>query len=183
MLAEFGYDADGLAAGRALQVTAHQAYIARQQALAARQSADAADLAAEADARRMFTDYRRVARTLFKTPAQRTALGLKGKLPYDQEQFLQLARTAYQSALGTPAYANVLARSGYPASKLQDALAALDAVVAANNAQITAQAAAFHATRARRTALGALNEWLAQLNAVLRVATRTRADLAQKVGL
>ena len=181
LLAAFGYDARSLEQGRALQTAAHQAYQARQQAIAAKQLADGNALLVANTVRRAFTDYRQVARTLLKTPSERTALGLKGALPYDLQEMIQLARTAYQAALSDAAALEVLTSSGYSAAKLQAALAGLDDAIAANNAQAAARTTAIYTTRQRREAFDALETWLVQFRAVARIATRERPDLAARI--
>lgn len=89
----------------------------------------------------------------------------------------QAARAAYQTAVNTPAYLNVLATHGYALETLEQAIATLDDLSNALTARADAYAAAHRAMEARSAALRALNGWTTKVRAIARVAMRDRPDL------
>jgi hypothetical protein len=182
LLAGRGYDAAALAAGLALQQAAQDAYTARQSAMAAQQQAADAAADALAAARATYTDFRETARSTFSDPNARTALKVIGVVPEDLQKFITAARTSYTTAQSAP-YQATLATYGFPAATLANALAAIDALSDAYNAQKTIGKNAVQATADRDAAVKALQQWAKQFKGIASVALRAQPIQAKKLGL
>jgi hypothetical protein len=177
LLAARGYNAAKLDEGQRLQAAAQDAFNARQTAMAAQKQAASAQADAESAARQSYTDFRKIARTIFTAPADQSALGLTGEIPRDAQKFITTARASYTAAQSAP-YA-ALAGYGFPA----EALAALDAFSNAAQAQNAAAAQAVKATADRDAAVDALKQWNKQFKSVAAVALRGQPAQAKKLGL
>ncbi len=116
------------------------------------------------------------------TPADHTALGLAGAVTRDAQKFLTLARASYTTAQAT-AYQPALATYGYPATALAAALATLDALSTADQAQNVAIGAAKQATADRDQAVKTLEAWVKQFKRIATVALRAQPALAKKLNL
>lgn len=172
-LAAHGYDNTALAQGMARYLAAQNAYNARQQAMGAKQTLFAEWTQAFARVRADYINFCVLARALFKNnPAARTALGIKGKLPRDFEQFIAHAQATYAAALATPEYLAVLSGRGFTADALEANAAALTAVVDTFTAWRAAYTAAARATAQRNAALYEMENWMQEFRAVLRFAAR-----------
>jgi len=182
LLAGRGYDDAGLAAGLAIQQAAQDAYNARQSAMGAQQQAASAAAQALAAARATYTDFRETARSTFSNPNARTALGVTGKVPEDLQKFLTTARASYAAAQSAP-YQATLATYGFPAATIASAVAALDALSEADNAQKTVGKDAVQATADRDAAVKALQQWAKQFKGIASVALRAQPTQAKKLGL
>jgi hypothetical protein len=183
LLASKGYDSAKLAEGLSLQQAAENALIARQQAIGAQKEATLAVQKAEETARQAFKDFRDIARSIFKDTSVRSALGVNDPIAKQLETFMTNAGTSYGAALAEPQYLAELARYGFPQSSIESARASLQALAAANDAQESAKAAASSATKQRDDAIAALDAWVRQFEGIAKVATRSRRDLAKKLGL
>jgi hypothetical protein len=183
LLAGRGYDAAKMAEGLSKQQAAQSAFSARQQAIAAQREATAKVTEAWAKAQQAYSDFRDTARGIFKDPTAQGALGLTGKVLRDQEKFITQAKSGYEAALATPGYLSELAKYGFPESAIRSAQASLDALLTADAAQEAAKAAATRATQTRDEAMADLDAWLSQFRAIAKVATRSRPDLAKKLGI
>jgi hypothetical protein len=168
-LSERGYP--DLDEGFFIQEAAFQAYVARNMAMAAQSEATAAVIASKRAAREAYSDFRKIARVVFKDDITRTALGLTGRVPVDRARFIHLARAGFEAAL-TPDYAPTLARRGLSQPALEANLASLDALLAADEAQIAAKAAARQATANRTLAVARLDAWFGEFRGVAKVAFR-----------
>jgi hypothetical protein len=183
LLSTKGYDAVKIAEGFSLLQAAYSAFIARQQALGAQKQATAKVREAEKAARLAYKDFRDTARSIFRDTSARTALGVNDAMPKEVETFMTIAGTSYAAALADPQYLAELARYGFPQTAIESARTVLLALAAANDAQELAKATATNATRQRDAAISALEQWLLQFKGIARVATRSRPDLACKLGL
>ena len=172
-LIECGYP--NLEEGIALEEAALATLAGRQSAIGAQTSATLHVQAADKAARTAYGDFRKMAHVAFKTDAARTALSLNGRVPADRARFIHHARTGFEAAL-TPDYAPALARRGFPAAILQAGLALLDALVAADEAQIAARAAAQQATAERRAAVRRLDDWFIEFRDTAKIALRHRPE-------
>jgi hypothetical protein len=172
-----GYDTARLAQGHALRAAAQNAFVARQQAIGVQREAVAQLAVALVAARRAFVDYRITARSLLMSPADRARLDLDRMIPVDAEVFVSVARTSYTTALLTPTLAAQLSAYGYPAERLQAALAQLDAVATALHEADMARSQAQQATLARQVAERELGLWLNRFLTAARLVTRNRPDL------
>jgi hypothetical protein len=182
LLSPRGYTAQKLAEGLRLQEAAQAAFAARQNALAAQKQTAAAGDAAEDAARAAFTDFRGVARALFSSPAERTALGLTGLVSHDAQKFITTARASYTTAQAEP-YKSALASYGYPAAAIKVAAGTLDAMTTAYEAQQSAAGAALQATTDRDAAAKALDTWVRQFSQIAAVALKSKPALARKLGV
>lgn len=181
-LAGRGYDADKFSEGLALQQAAQDAFTIRQTAMAAQKQAAATLDGAEATAREMYLDFRETVRAVMTASADRTALGLTGKIPEDLQKFITTARASYTAAQSGP-YAATLATYGFPAAAIAAAVAALDALSTADQAQTAAIAAAVQATANRDAAVKAVDQWSRQFKRIAAVALRAQPAQAKKLGL
>jgi hypothetical protein len=182
LLAARGYNAARLAEGQALQEAAQAAFTARQTALAAQKQASAASEGADATARATYVDFREVARAVFTSAADRTALSLNGAIPKDAQKFVTTVRVSYAAALAEP-YRAALATYGYPAATIAAAGTTLDALTAALGAQQAAAARAVQATSDREAATKALAAWVRQFGKIAGVALKSKPALARKLGV
>jgi hypothetical protein len=182
LLAARGYNAQKLAEGLALQASAQAAFTARQTALAAQKQAAAAVTGAETTAQHTYVDFRETARAVFTSSADRTALGLLGKVPADTQKFITQARASYTTAQ-TEAYQATLATYGFSAATIAAALATLDVFSDADKAHQSALGAATQATADRDAAVKELNAWVKQFTKIAGVALKNQPALAKKLGL
>jgi hypothetical protein len=165
-----------------LQQAAQAAFTVRQTALAAQKQAVAAADGAEATARHTFDDFRETARAVFTSAADRTALGVTGSVPKDQQKFITTARASYAAAQAEP-YQAAFATYGFPAATIAVALATLDSFTTAIEAQKSAVGAATQATAAREAAVKELYAWVKQFSKIAAVALRAQPALTKKLGL
>jgi len=96
---------------------------------------------------------------------------------------ITVGRASYDAALQSPTYQADLAKYGFPQANLQSAVALLDSLASADNAQEVAKAGAVRATQERDNAAKALKAWMSQFRGIAKVATRGRPDLLKKIGL
>ena len=167
ILSEWGYP--DLNEGLALQECAFMAYAARQSAIADQLNATEAIQDVNKAARSGYGDFRKLARIVFKDNATRLALNLNGRVFADRARFLHQARAGYEAAL-TPDYAPALAKRGCARPDIEAGLALLDALVAAEDAQTAAKAAALDATARRTAAMQRLNAWFGEFHAIAKLA-------------
>ncbi len=172
-LAECSYPhlEDGLALQQAVQATLSN----RQGAVAEQIGATLSVRAADQSARTAYKDFRKMAQVAFKQDAARTALGLSGRVLTDRARFIRQARASFEAAL-TPDYAPALARRGCPESVIRDGLARLDALVAADAAQLAAKAAAQQATADRQAAMRCVDDWFIEFRDTAKIALRDHLE-------
>jgi hypothetical protein len=183
LLAPRGYDAAKLAQGLTKQQAAQSAFAARQQAMSAQKDGTNKVTELAATAQQAYSDFRETARGIFKDPVALAAVGVTGKLARDREKFITQAKASYEGALANPGYLSELARFGFPEPAVRSAQATLDALVDAEAAQEAGKASATRATKARDEAVEEMDGWMSQFRAIARVATRSRPDLAKKLGI
>ena len=152
-----------------------QAVVDRTEAIANQYRATRVVQDANRVARTAYGNFRMLAQIVLKTDADRTALSLNVRIPADRARFIRQARASFEAAL-TPDYAPALARRGYPESVIRDGLARLDALVAADAAQLAAKAAAQQATADRRAAMRRLDDWFIEFRDIAKIALRHRSD-------
>jgi hypothetical protein len=173
ILSECGYP--DLNEGMGLQEIAMTAYIARQEAAGQQIGATLGVRGANQAARSAYGDFRQMARIVFKDDATRLALNLNGRVFADRARFLHQARAGYEAAL-TPEYAPALAKRGYARPVIEAGLALLDTLVAAEDAQTAAKAAALDATARRTAAMQRLNAWYGEFHAIAKIALRDHRE-------
>jgi vacuolar-type H+-ATPase subunit H len=180
ILSTRGYDTAKLNEGSSLQGSAQAAYGNRQRVLGAQKEATRALADAEKTARREYADFRQTARAIFGEEADRTALGLNGRVPGDLQKFITVARASYGAAAGTT-YAGALATYGYPAPTLQAASDTLDYLAQTDEAQAKAIGTATGGTGDRDAAFEALQAWVRQFRTIAKVAFRSKPELGKKL--
>ena len=173
ILAEYGYP--DLTEGQDLQNAATGALAHRLMVMGHQMAATKQLNTANKAARTSYSDFRRMAQIVFKADAARTALGLSGRVPADRARFLRHARASFEAAL-TPDYAPALARRGVPEAVIRDGLARLDALVAADAAQLAAKAAAQQATADRQAAMRRLDAWFIEFRDTAKIALRDHME-------
>jgi hypothetical protein len=183
MMAARGYDAAKLSEGVALQEAAQTAFSARQQAIGAQKGASDKRYETENRARETYREFRATARTIFKDDATLSALGLAAKIPFDTQKFAAAAAAGYRTALGTPDSLAELGKYGFGKPMIESGLAAIEEMIAADNAHEAAKAEAVRATKHRDATSAALKAWMSQFRGMAKIATRSRPDLAKKLGI
>jgi len=158
-----------LTEGMTLQQITLEAYTARQITIGDQIGATLAVQDVNKAARSGYGDFRKLARIVFKDNATRLALNLNGRVFADRARFLHQARAGYEAAL-TPDYAPALAKRGCARPDIEAGLALLDALVAAEDAQTAAKAAALDATARRTAAMQRLNAWFGEFHAIAKLA-------------
>ncbi len=173
ILANCGYS--NLTEGFSLQTMAQSAIHNRLVASAAQLETTQNVQIAKKSARVAYSEFRTIAQIVFKTDAARTALGLRGRIPADRARFLRHARASFEAAL-TPDFAPALARRGVPEAVIRDGLARLDALAAADAAQLAAKAAAQQATADRQAAMRRLDDWFIEFRDIAKIALRDHIE-------
>lgn len=179
-LGDKGYDTQEIGIGQSLQIAAQATFNDRQSKMGAQDEAqDALDKLVVA-ARNNYADFRRVARVLFKSKADRTKLGLLGIVPGDLQKFVTVATGSYTEAAKAP-YQAKFTKKGFKPAVLTGLLGALTALDPAAAAQKKAETDAVDATRARDTAWGVLKNWMVELRETAKTAFRNAPEQARKV--
>lgn len=183
-LAEYGYDEAALEEGRALLEAAQDA----QQTMTAEYSeqyeaTDALEDAHEA-AHQTYIRHLKVARVALKDDrGAAEALKLRGRRKETISGWIDQARTFYDNALADEDIQDALAEFNVTTEDLNEALAQVDAVAAANSTQEQEKGDAQDATQARDAAVEKLDEWMSDFFAIARVALEDRPQQLEKLGL
>ena len=183
LLAEFGYDADRIAAGQALYDAAQTAQVTQKQEYGEQYAASQAVTAAWDAANRSYMQQVKVARVAFgKDPNAATALGIAGGRKSAYPGWLEQVQQFYLTALENTDFQTRLAHFGITQEKLQNSKALVDAVVAARQAQGTETAEAQGATQTRDAALEVLGDWMSDFIAIARIALEG-TQLSEALGI
>ncbi len=183
VMAERGYDAAAVdEAITSLHAPAQAAYEARAAAMGKANEAQRMLDSATASERADFTDYRETARAIFRSAAEKLALGLNGKLPEDLQKFLTAAKASYGAGKKAP-YAEPLARRGYSAARIDAELAGIKLVGDLAAGAARAGGAAQRTTKDRDAAAKALKAWVSEFRRIAKRALRGQGDLLAKLGL
>ncbi|MBN1267667.1 MAG: hypothetical protein JXA25_19400 [Anaerolineales bacterium] len=179
ILTEKGYDETVFTEGREFLATARSSFASRAAAIAGQRYASARLSGTQSAAEKAFTDFRMVARALFREETEAfSALNLKDSLPRNRSQFIAKALTAIENARLEP-YAERLARFGYDEdglAQVEQAVAALETADAGQNQLISD---AMTATAERDAAWEALSSWVSQFRAVAKAVLRDQPDLVK----
>ncbi len=192
VLYRYGFDDEELSIGMALQHAAMKAYCANHADCPPDRSAADEQLKTKiSEARDDFDGFRLVARAVFPALNDRVNLRVMGDVPDDLQRFINMAHTAYTTG-GEPAYAEKLAKRGYPAERLEklheflDALAWLDAAheAASESADSGETAAPAADGKAERdAAYNELKAFMKEIKGVARAAFRKDPDALAQLGL
>jgi hypothetical protein len=179
-LSRKSFDTQKIELGRALSATLDQRYQDRQRAMSAQTQATAVvtDLFAEEMAH--FIDFRETARTIYTSKADRQALSLSGRVPQEVQQFIIFARAGYTAAQGEK-YTAELTKYDYPPATLDERLAALPALLDADQDQVRAIQEARASTRVRDEAARPLRAWVSQARRIARRVFRKQPEQARKL--
>lgn len=178
-----GYDDAALSVGLELQSGGQSAYDTRQKAPGTKAEAKKLRDEAAALAEEFFSDYRQTAQKIPKfTAADRTTLGVDGKVPKDLQKFVTLATASYQAAQKSP-YTELLSIRSYDVARLNNAIAGLKTLVNYDNAFTGARAIAKGDTSARDAAVDALNTWMSEFRVNVKLALKKHPVLLAKLGL
>ena len=179
ILAEKGYDEEVFTQGRDLLASAQSAFSSRAAAIAAQRYASSRLAGTEMSAEKAFTDFRLVARAVFKDePEAFSALNLKDSLPPNRSQFIAKTLTAIENAR-LEEYAGRLSRFGYDEEGLAQVEAAVSSLETADAGQNQLISDAMTATAERDAAWEALSGWVSQFRAVAKAALRDKPDLVK----
>jgi len=179
ILADSGYDESLFSEGQALTQKARDTFSTRAAAIASKKFATATLAGKDSSARTLFTDFRLVARALFKRENEAySALSLKGDMPDDRAQLLARAQSTMQNARLEP-YAERLSRFGYDEEGLQQVETAITELQQADGYQNKLTADAMTTTAERDAAYQELSDWVSQFRSVAKAALRHRPDLVK----
>ncbi|HVU24557.1 MAG TPA: hypothetical protein VHE13_10565 [Opitutus sp.] len=182
LLAPRGYDATELQAGLALQAAAQAAFNARLASLGAAAEAKKARDAAWVAARAEFTDFRGTVQAKYPDAVTRKALGASGVIAGDLQKFVTSATAAYQAAQQPP-HAEALAKRSFTAQRLNAAIAALQALLAADNAFKSAEGAAGADLRNRDAAVASLGAWMREFRKNAKLALKKNPAFVTTLGV
>ncbi|MBN1266500.1 MAG: hypothetical protein JXA25_13470 [Anaerolineales bacterium] len=179
ILAEKGYNEEVFNEGRTLLENARSAFASRAAAIAAQRYASSRLAGTEISAEKAFTDFRLVARAVFKDePEAFSALNLKDSLPPNRSQFIARALTAIENAR-LEEYTGRLSRFGCDEEGLAQVEASISALETTDAGQNQLISDAMTATAERDAAWEALSGWVSQLRAVAKTALRDKPDLVK----
>jgi hypothetical protein len=176
-----GFDRASLVHGLELIETVAGMYDIRQMAMGTDDSARGARRTSVESVRQNYVDFRAMVRSLFKTSAARTALGLTERRPYRRDQLVTHARAAYKAALGTPEYLTKLTKFKYDANRLQELLDELDALYTSVATANDSYSSAVHVTQTRNQAVTAMEDYMLSFRTVARRIARRRPDLRARL--
>jgi hypothetical protein len=180
-LAEGGYTLDELKAGVTLQKAAMQAFIARQEADGQQIAATRAFAAADKAARTTYTKLRGFARSAFMNDAAaREALGLNGREPKDQQNFITATNALLEQGKIEP-YAAKLAKKTVTPAKLADFAVKMEAWKVADQNQTDALSDVPDATARRDAAAKALFEWVAEYRQFTRTQFKDQPGIIKRL--
>lgn len=113
------------------------------------------------------------------------ALGLRPRKAPDKSfpVFVNRARSAYETALGSPEIQGLLAARGYDPARLALERTALYDLMALNDAQEAAKGQAQASTHDLRASMEAMGRWYGDAVAMARRALRDRRDLLDVLGI
>ncbi len=170
-----------LTEAKALQATAQADFTARQSKMGLADSEITAAKNLHATNEKDYADFRVILRQSGLTAAQRTALGLDGKIPQDRQKLLTQLRASYTEAR-KPIYRATLDAEGYT-------IAALDALLASASLLDTRTASARQAigdaqaaTEARNRSTAALRRWSVGVKTRARRSLVDHPELLRQLG-
>ena len=182
LLTPRGFTLTKIGEGLTLQALAQAAFNTRQTSIGGQKGSSSVAGGDDKTVRQAYADFPETARANFTSPADRSALGLNGKVPADFEKFLTTARASYQAAKGA-AYSDTMAEYGYPSDKLDDELDSLMDLENSATDHNSAQGAAQTATKVRNQAHATLMTWMRKFRRIAKVALRGQPDLRQKLAM
>lgn len=168
---EKGFDRTRLTDGATLIAAAQHAYTARQTALGQMHTAAVALPTAHTAAYRAYVEFRETVRMNLPNRTDQQALGVTGKIPQDNDNFLTRARAGIEAAQEAP-YAPILSKAGYNQAGLTALESILSAFATAKTAYTTAVGQAITATKARDDAYTTMRTFSLPLQRLRRLAQK-----------
>ena len=196
-MAEYGYDADRWAEGQALLDEAHAQVRANEEAFAAQLGKTDVFNAAFDEAWDQTQSLAHLCAVLFEGQTETLRLlGLhkrrdettgESEIAWPQDRalthFLPWARNLYAKAEDNEEVSTLLADFGYPAERLSEEGAKVEAMAQADSEQEIAKAEAQQSTVARDEAVDALRAWLRKAETVAKIALDDQRQLLELMGL
>jgi len=162
LLAAHGIDSAYLVARRSECEILDSGIATRRQAMADKALAVMQQAQAEAFARKSYSALRKVMRTVVRNPAEKIALGLTERTPYDSALFLATARDTVATAQQEP-YVSLLGEATLGGDRLATLTGTLNALAALTQMRLDAEQVALDATRARNAAAAQVRRAARQL--------------------
>lgn len=207
-LAQVGYDAAALSAGRTLYEASGGAVTAAFSERGDQFGATTTVIALRKKVEGQYKTLEQIATTVFKdNPDATKSLGLgdgqkarprkaattaedgtpieppTSRLSNAQAAFFVRARILYGNALKDQDIAAELAKVGYPQTRLEAEFGDLTALEAADTKQESEKAEAKGSTAAQKAALTQLNDWISRFSGIVVPALKDRPELLGKMGL
>lgn len=174
-LTDAGYNTDRFLEGVQLSDLA-QTYFNRRQTCLAVKEQTAQDLNSfQEETIHSYADFRVIARALFRVPADRIELNIKGRIPYDRQQLITGAYTSYAAARRQP-YQEVLSRHGYGPERLDKLEEQLRTCQSLDNSQDIAAIKAMESTKIRDEAVRNLHRWYGSFLAIAKRTVRENPE-------
>jgi hypothetical protein len=131
-----------------------------------------------------FQRMAKVSRAAFaEEPATLARLGLDRRMPAREADFVQAARTLFNTTAYTAAMRAALADNGYDDAKLSGERSKIAELEFAIQNRENCRGGAQQAVADQRTALKDMDRWMSSFAKVARVALADRAQLVEKLGL
>ena len=207
-LAQVGYDAAALSAGRALYEAADEALTATRSERGDQSGATATVTALRKKVEGQYKALEQIATTVFKgNPDATKSLGLgegqkarprkaattaedgtpieppASRLSNAQAAFFVRARILYGNALKDQDIAAELVKVGYPQTRLEAEFGDLTALEDADTKQESEKAEAKGSVAAQKAALTQINDWISRFSGIVVPALKDRPELLDKMGL
>lgn len=174
-LAEYGYDAERFEEGRGLCRLLQDSFNRRQALLSEYSSLSNRLQQMDKSLYKNFSDFRVVARALFKDRSDRRKLGVSGRRSSDRQRMLTTI-TASTAAAGQEPFLEPLSRHGYGAERLKTLQQEVEALRALDNEQDSAAILAKEATSIRNEAAFQLKQWASSFRSIAKRALREDPD-------
>jgi hypothetical protein len=183
-LTEFGYNDPKLTQGKSLYAAAVQKVSEATVRLGEHRAATEHLRQCRAKVVCAYQNLAKTARAVFnRDPGALISLGLKGEMPGAQARLLTAANTLFNTSFYTSAMRATLAEHGHSDAKLSQERGKFAELQFATEVQGQCRAAYQQAKEAQRTALRALDEWMARFFKIARVAFAEDPQTLEQFGL
>lgn len=183
-VAQYGYNAAKLNAGKALLDAADAAVGGKTAGLGDQKGATAQVKSAKNAAKAAFENLAKVARAIFpRDKGKLTTLGLDKAMPRDAAGLISAGNTLFDNALANSDIKAALAGYGYEAGKLTAEKAKVSAFDTVNQQQEAAKGQSQMGTAGQTAALSALDDWMSQFLKIARVALKDQPQQLEKLGI
>ena len=184
VLEGFGYTAERLAEGRALQDTVRSLDAVQQVEYGARIASTARVDQLFQRVLEAYRNDRSIARVVLRgLPGLTDQLRLRGRVPVRRDSVLRSTRHFYQELQNNAEIQALLAPSGFTTDMAEARLADVETLAVAMEVQQIQRAESLIATQRRQEAMAALDDWMAQFIGVARQAFRSDRKQLEKLGI